>query len=373
MKTNIIFAGLMICSTGLFAQVEHDDMYFKKKDRTKLNEQKEKVSQEQNAQAIARGEKQLRFDYPINTNQAVPNQSNMTNPEFIARSQSEMVATEEQDYFVENYQYTPANSFNNFNNNLSVWNASQLYNTGFFAPQIYGWNSPYYSPFNDPYLMGYNTNPWCNPSFQSGWSVSFSYGWGNNWNYGWGNPYNNMMWGNSMWAWGGNPYYGYGYGNGFYNGPVIIIDNGNNGAVYGKRSSRANNAVDPSANDAQRSTRLASYSNNSGNNTTRIVSSDGANVKQSTRTAQAEYYTPQWRRVTQQPAGTTTYGTPQNRVNSSSGNSSYNNSNATQRSTYSAPAQRSSSPSYSAPTRSSSSGSSGGSSSSPSRSSRGGN
>lgn len=136
MKTNIIFAGLMICSTGLIAQVEHDDMYFKKKDRAKLNQQKEQAAQEQSAQAIARGEKQLRFDYPINTNQTLPAQSNQTNPEYIARSQSEMVATEEQDYFVENYQYIPANNFNNFNNNLSAWNSSQLYNTGFFAPQI---------------------------------------------------------------------------------------------------------------------------------------------------------------------------------------------------------------------------------------------
>lgn len=365
MKTNIIFAGLMICSTGLIAQVEHDDMYFKKKDRAKLNQQKEQAAQEQSAQAIARGEKQLRFDYPINTNQTLPAQSNQTNPEYIARSQSEMVATEEQDYFVENYQYIPANNFNNFNNNLSAWNSSQLYNTGFFAPQIYGWNSPYYSPFNDPYLMGYNNNPWCNPAFQSGWSVSFSYGWGNNWNYGWGNPYNNM-WGNSMWAWGGNPY-SY-YGNGFYNNPVIIIDNGNRGAVYGKRSSRGENAMNTSANNTQRTTRLASYSRDNGT----VVTSGGANVKQSTRAAQTEYYTPQWRRVTQQPAGTATYGAQQNRMNSGSGNGSYNNSNATQRSTYSAPAQRSSSPSYSAPTRSSSSGSSG-SSSSPSRSSRGGN
>lgn len=361
MKTNILFAGLMICSTGLLAQVEHDDMYFKKKDRAKLNQQNEKVAQEQSAQAIARGEKKLRFDYPINSTQAVPSQANITNPEFIARSQSEMVATEEQDYFVENYQYAPQNSFNNFNNNLSAWNTSQLYNTGFFAPQIYGWNSPYYSPFNDPFLMGYNPNPWCNPAFRSGWSVSFNYAWGNNWNYGWGNPYNNMMWGNSMWAWGGNPYYG--WGNGFYNNPIIIIDNGNNGAVYGKRSSRGQNAANTST-GSQRTTRLASYSRD--NNT---VTSGGGNVRQTSRPVQTEYYTPQWRRVTQQPAGTNTYSTPQNRVTNGS-NGSYNNNNSTQRSTYSAPAQRSSSPSYSAPTRSSSGSSGGGS---PSRSSRGGN
>lgn len=367
MKTNIIFAGLMICSTGLLAQVEHDDMYFKKKDRAKLNQQKEKSAQEEQAQAIARGEKQLRFNYPINKNQALPDQSNQTNPEYIARSQSEMVATEEQDYFVENYQYTPATSFNNFNNNLSAWNANQLYNTGFFAPQIYGWNSPYYSPFNDPFLMGYNVNPWCNPTFRSGWSVSFNYAWGNNWNYGWGNPYNNMMWGNPMWAWGGNPFY-YGYGNGFYNNPIIIIDNGNSGAVYGKRSSRGQNTADASANNVQRSTRVASYTRD---NSTGVNSGGGANVRQSSRSAQTEYYTPQWRRVTQQNSGTSTYSAPENRMNS--GNSSYNNSNATQRSSYSAPMQRSSSPSpsYSAPTRSSSGSSSGGGS--PSRSSRGGN
>lgn len=364
MKTKIIFAGLMICSTGLIAQVEHDDMYFKKKDRAKLNERKEKIAQEESAQAIARGEKQLRFDYPINTNQVLPAQPNQTNPEYIARSQSEMVGTEEQDYFVENYQYMPATSFNNFSNSYSAWNSNQLYNTGFFAPQIYGWNSPYYSPYNDPYLMGFSTNPWYNPSFRSGWSVSFNYAWGNNWNYGWGNPYNNFMWGNS-WTWGGNPYC-YGYGNGFYNTPIIIVDNGNNNAVYGKRSSRAANSANTATNDPQRSTRLASYTRD--NN---VVTSGGATVKQSTRATQAEYYTPQWRRVTQQSSGTTTsYSAPQqNRMNSSS-NSSFNNSssNSSQRSSYSAPATRSSSSSgSSAPVRSSGGGGS------PSRSSRGGN
>ncbi|GCC52158.1 hypothetical protein SanaruYs_23940 [Chryseotalea sanaruensis] len=356
MKTYIIFAGLMICSTGIFAQVEHDDMYFRKNDRAKLNKQKENAAQEQNAQAVARGEKQLRFDYPINTKQAVPSQSNITNPEFIARSQSEMVAAEEQDYFIENYQYAPANNFDNFNNNFNAWNAAPLYHNSFFSPQINGWNSPYYSPFNDPFLMGYNPNPWCNPAFRSGWSVSFNYAWGNNWNYGWGNPYNNMMWGNSMWGWGGNPY----YGNSFYSNRVIIIDNGNRGAVYGKRSSRGQNTAITS--DNQRSTRVASYSRDNNSNVT-----SGGNFRQSTRSTQTEYYTPQWRRVTQQPAGTNAHNTPQNRVYNG-GNRDYNNTApAQQRQTYSAPAQRSSSPSYSAPSRSSSGGGS------PSRSSRGGN
>ncbi len=173
------------------------------------------------------------------------------------------------------------------------------------------------------------------------------------------------MWGNPMWAWGGNPYF---YGNGFYNNPIIIIDNGNSGAVYGKRSSRGQNTADASVNNIQRSTRVASYTrdNSAG------VNSGGANVRQSSRSAQTEYYTPQWRRVTQQTSGTSTYSAPQNRMNSGN-NSSYNNSNATQRSSYSAPMQRSSSPSpsYSAPTRSSSGSSGGGGS--PSRSSRGGN
>lgn len=362
MKMNIFFAGLMICSTGVFAQVEHDDMYFRKKDRAKLNQQNEQVAQEENAREIARGEKQLRFDYPVNNNQNLSDQSNQTNPEYIARSQSEIAAAQEQEYFVENYQYAPANNFNNFSNNLNAWHAAPMFNMGFFSQSMNGWNNPYYTPFNDPFNMGYYPNAWGNAGFRSGLSLSFNYGWGNNWNYGWGNPYNNLMWGNSLWGAWGNPY---GYGNGFYYNPVIIIGNdGRGGAVYGKRSSRSQDAANASA-DAQRSTRVTSYSRD--NNS---VSSGGANVKQSTRSAQTEYYTPQWRRVTQQPGGNSSFSEPQNRVNN--GNRSYNNSNAEQRSTYSAPTQRSSSPTYNAPSRSSSGGSSGGSSS-PSRSSRGGN
>jgi hypothetical protein len=366
MKTNIIFAGLMICSTSLFAQAEHDDMYFKKKDRAKLNQQKEKSAQEEHTQAIARGEKQLRFDYPIKTNQVLPAQSNQTNPEYIARSQSEVVA-EEQSYFLENYQYgSQIDNNTTFGNNTGLWAGSPVFYNGYYLPQVNGWNRSYYSAFDDPFFMGFNRSPWICNGFINANGLRFNYGWDYHWGYGFGNRFYqwSIMWGNNAQFWG-SPY----YGNGFYNNNFIIVDNGNNGAVYGKRSSRGQNTADASVNNAQRSTRVASYTRDNSTG----VNSGGANVRQSSRSAQAEYYTPQWRRVTQQTGGTSTYSAPENRMKS--GNSSYDNNNATQRSSYSAPTQRSSSPSpsYSAPTRSSSGSSSGGGSGSPSRSSRGGN
>jgi hypothetical protein len=367
MKTGIIFTGLMICSTALFAQVEHDDMYFKKKDRESLNQRKEKSAQEKHAQAIARGEKQLRFDYAIKTNHALPAQSNQTNPEYIARSQSEAVAAEEQSYFLENYQY--GSQIGNTANlaNSGLWAGSPLFYNGYYLPQINGWNRSYYSAFDDPFFVGFNNTPWICNGFINQNSLRFNYGWDYHWGYGFGNRFYqwSVMWGNNARFWG-SPY----FGNSFYNNNIIIVENGNNGAVYGKRSSRAQNIADASANNnTQRSTRAVSYTRDNSTG----VNSSGANVRQSSRSAQTEYFTPQWRRVTQQTSQTSTYNAPENRVNSSS---SYGTRNATQvqGSSYSAPIQRSnsSSPSYnSTPSRSSSSGSSGGGS--PSRSSRGGN
>ncbi len=87
MKTTIVIAGLMAVSAASFAQVEQDDMYFRKKDRAKLNEQMAMQQKE----VVARAEKSTRFDYKVNKNQSVtPTSSRQVNPEYISRSQSEM-------------------------------------------------------------------------------------------------------------------------------------------------------------------------------------------------------------------------------------------------------------------------------------------
>lgn len=366
MKTTIALTGLMMWSAALMAQVEHDDMYFRKKDRAKLNQQKESV-QEQNAQAIARGEKKLRFDYPINTNQSIPAQSNQTNPEYISRSQSETVATEDQNYFIDHYQFNPRNSYNNFGNQFDNWNANPMYYNGFIPPLGFRRYHAPYSPFNDPFFMGNCPNPWMNQSFNSGWAMQFNYGWGGSYlNYGWGNTYTrwSLMFGNPGWGLY-SPFYGPYYGNGFFYSPrVVIIDNdGRNNAVYGKRSSRSQNqAYSNNLNTAPKSSRSTST------NTT-VTNNSGSNVRQS-RSGSSEYYTPQWRRVTQQ-SNTTYQNSSQGRVNSGS-DAMFNNRSSSgsqqQRSSYSAPVQRSSGGNtMSSPSR----GSGGGSS--PSRSSRGGN
>lgn len=374
MKTTIAIASLIAVSAASFAQVEQDDMYFRKKDRAKLNEQKAMQQKE----VIARGEKSTRFDYKINKNQStIPTSSREVNPEYISRSQSEMVAGEGEGYFMENYQYASQNQFNDFNNNLNNWNNAPLYSNAYFAPSIYGWNSPYYTPFNDPFLMGYNSNPWCNPYFRSGWSVSFSFGRGQQWgNYGWmgngwmgnGFGYNNH-WGNPYWGWnnGWGMWDRHMYNNWYYP-TVVVVDGAGRGPVYGKRGSRSTYL--DNVNNAQ--------SRNSRSNSSRSISDvqgGGSNSNAARSTGTNDYYTPKWRRS---PQGTSGDVNSSRSFQNTTGGNTFNRSSQPQRSsnTFSAPSQqRSSAPTYSAPSRSSSSGSSSGgsrSSSPPSRG-RGGN
>lgn len=347
MKTTVALTALTLLSVTAFAQVEQDDMYFNKKDRAKLTKEKASL-QAKEQEAFAKAEKPVRFDYIVNTNTEDPIRSDRdVNPEYISRSQSDMVASEEQDYFLENYQYANQNQFNNFSNTLNGWNANPLYYSNYFGPSISGWSSPYYSPFNDPFLMGYNSNPWCNPGFRSGWSVSFSYGWGSNWNYGWNNPYMGlgMYWGNPYWNYGwGNSYWNSGYygNNWYYPGNTIIIVDDNRGPVYGKRGSRSQSTAYASGNNrsssSSRSSRVNSPTASSDFNTA------GTGVRTRTATTSrstAEYYTPQWRRTTQPSTSETrSWDNSSNAVRSES---YQNRSSSDQRSSgsYSAPTQRS--------------------------------
>jgi hypothetical protein len=344
MKTIIALAGCMVWSVASFAQVEQDDLYFNKKDRAKLGKERAENT-------LARADKALttRSEKP-----AEITSSRNTNPEYISRSQSEMVSGDEGEaYFIENYQQASQNQFNQFNNNLNTWNNNPMYSNAYFAPSINNWNSPYYSPYNDPFLTNYNNNPWYDPFYSSGWSVSFNSFWGNPWNYGWGRPFigYSICWNSCgpAWAYGGgywNNFYGNSfYGGGYYPSNIIVVGENYRGPVYGKRSSRGQ----------QTANSRSVSSNGTGTNSRSYVprsksssSNGGGSVNarpQSTRSP--EYYTPQWRRTPQQPtvdgqnnSRTDTY---QNRTTIDVFNNRTSGNQPQQRSgSYNAPSQRSS-------------------------------
>ncbi len=355
MKRTIVLSALSMWCVTSFAQVEQDDMYFNKKDRTKLMQQAS-VAEPAVDEALARGEKPLRFDYAINKNSASSEAVNLAtrdiNPEYIARSQSQILTGEETSYFHENYEYVTQKNLSSYSDSLTNWQNSSLYSSNYFAPSINGWNSPYYAPYNDPFLTG-SSNPWCNPGFQSGLSVSFSYMMGNNWNYGWGSPSVSMTfmygspWINMNLYWGN---FGYGYGGG-YGGyyPVSYANSDARGPVYGKRGSRSRDNSNPNRYATSNNTR-----NVNGINTSSTRRSAASRTASRSTT---EYYTPQWKRVTQQsnPASST-----QQRISSTTSDLFKNRAgNTQQRSSGSfSPSQRSSG-SFSSPSRGSSGGSSG--------------
>lgn len=364
MKTTFALTALVMWSASSFAQVEQDDMYFNKKDRIKLIKEASAAEPAMD-EALAKGEKPLRFDYTINKNSGSLDNSGTSprdmNPEYIARSQSEMLAGEEESYFIENYQYATQKKIDTFSDSLNNWGNAPLYSSNYYSPSISGWNSPYYSPYNDPFLTGYSSNPWCNSGFQSGLSAAFSFNWGNNYGYGWGYPSMglNLYYGNSManmyWNgsnWGlGYSYGGYGYGGyypGYYPGGMGYSIVETKGPVYGKRGSRSQDVINPTRYATSNSNRIV------GSRNTNLTG--GSSTRTSSRSSSSEYYTPQWRRVTQQSNAAST---TQNRVSSATSDFFQNRSSGNQRSSnsFSSPANRSSS--FSAPSRSSSSGSSG--------------
>jgi hypothetical protein len=308
MKLKVIILTLMssILAGGVFAQVEHDDMYFNSKDRKKLRE-----AQKAEQVTLASIRKESRPEEDSYNNPTDSYSARNVNPEFTSRSQSEIAREDEADYFVNNYQYNRSN-YNNFNNNFNNWYDRSWYRSNYWAPSIYGWNSRYYgyydswnSPWNDPY--------WAN----NGWSSSFSFYTGNSWNYGWGGSYN--YWNrpycgvNSYYGYGSN--YGYG-GNWYWNNyrypqTVVVVNNGENGGrgvAYGKRATRGSSMV--SDNNNNRSRTGTSVSPGRGDS--------GGRVSTGART---EYYNRSWRNT-----GTT--NTQENRSNTQNNRSWSNTSNS---------------------------------------------
>ncbi|MEX2230917.1 MAG: hypothetical protein WD824_02055, partial [Cyclobacteriaceae bacterium] len=152
--------------SGAFAQgIEHDDMYFNAEDRAKLR------AQGASEVAYNTPAKSKKFDVKEEEEIVNPTDSYSArniNPEYTSREHTQTAQYDEEDYFVNNYQYN-RNQLNDWNNNYNQWYNNSWHRSNYYGPGINTWNSPYYgynswnSPWNDPYLS-YN-----------GWSISFSY------------------------------------------------------------------------------------------------------------------------------------------------------------------------------------------------------
>lgn len=265
------------------------------------------------------------------------------NPEYVSRLKTNPSSQQEDVvYFPSGYQPVGVNPALR----------SSFYAPGAFMSPYYGsaFANPYYSSFGNPYGGLYS--PWSDPfyynpynNFSSGWnsswSLSFSYGFGSwyprmgyGWNY-WSMP-SSLFWdsyygfnGYNSWAWGGgwnswgSPfcYNGYNYYNG-YSQVVVVDTNGGRQVVYGKRSDRSsslNNVVD------------SSRPINSVTRTGREISN--GRVRSESNSTQPTYYERSWRQNPEVTQTRSYWGNESNSSRSYSGGS--NNNTSRQRSTWS--------------------------------------
>lgn len=266
----------MFLTTGAISQkVENDDMYFTASDRAKLRStrQSERLLV---AKTVEKDAEEVEAVNPTDSYSA-----REVNPEYTSRLNTEAAQSDNEDYFVNNYQVVRQNQLNNWHNNYNSWYSNAWYTPAYFAPGINRWNSPYYGGYYDGF-----GSPWANPYYGSGWSSSFSYHWGNSYNYGWNNgwgmafgngcPMNywNSPWYSPAYASWYSPFnyspwspYGYGYGYGYP--AVVVVENGRSNQVYGKRPTRGTNIVTSNADTRGRNgTITRTNSNNSGRSAT---------------------------------------------------------------------------------------------------------
>ncbi|MGC1242291.1 MAG: hypothetical protein WA874_11905 [Chryseosolibacter sp.] len=322
-------------SSAVAQGVEYDDMYFSAEDRAKLNQQRTTEL------ALNTTKKSKGQDWAEENESANPTDSYSArniNPEYTAREHTQSAQVDEEDYFVNNYQYN-RNQLNNWNNNFNNWYSNPWYRSNYYGPGINTWNSPYY---------GYDSwnSPWYDPYWShNGWSSSFSYHFGNSWNYGWGGSYNYWNrpyygWHNPYSAWDpymGSSWYGSGYWNNYrYPGTIVVVNPGERGnVVYGKRPTRGTSIVTERSNVRSRSDVSNSVRDNN----------SGRISDQNTR--QDAYYDRYSRqRSTSNPSSSydSRTNTQQNRSSSWNNNSWNNNSGYNN--------NRTSSPSYSSPSNS---------------------
>lgn len=331
MKTNIILSLTLIAfsATAAFAQsVEGDDMYFNSKDRAKLREQKAAEQQAYTA-SVKKTKKmeEVAVEDETNINPTDSYSARNVNPEYAARSNAETAQVDNQDYFLNDYQYQTASNLNNWNNNFSSWYSNPWYNSAYFGLGINNWNTPYYG-YNSAYY-----SPWYDPYWNyNGWSTSFSYYWGNSWNYGWGGGYNywNRPYCGGGWssAWGPSWSYGGWYG---YPSTIVVVNNGREGGrsvSYGKRGDRGTSIVGTeryntsrtrsTAVTTQRSTSTTGSTNGRMTTTTRPTLSNSNDA----------YYDRQWRSrstTNTNTSGNTTQSRPSRSWSTDNNNNTWSN------------------------------------------------
>jgi hypothetical protein len=250
-------AGLSSCQRNGLAQsgVENDDLYFSSADR-KQAINAAVLRQQQNRQykpnSAADEDRSQGYVSPDARNKYY-------NPGQQTQSYSN---TQQGDstYYNPNSAYSKANLYRNRNNGTlftprySNWyddsgvTTNNYYNGG-YAPgwggtswgNNWGWNSPYYA------------NNWYSPYWGNNWygsglriSIGYSWGWGSRWNswydpfwgsgwygpgwnagigYGWGSNWGFNNWYNPWGGWYGNYFGGYYPYGGYYNRPVVIVNN----------------------------------------------------------------------------------------------------------------------------------------------------
>ena len=329
MKTKIILSLALIAfsATATLAQtVEGDDMYFNSKDRAKLREQRAAEQQAYTA-SVKKTKKmeEVAVEDETNINPTDSYSARNVNPEYAARSKAETAQVDNQDYFLNDYQYQTASNLNNWNNNFNSWYSNPWYNSAYFGSGINNWNTPYYG-YNNAYY-----SPWYDPYWNyNGWSTSFSYYWGSSWNYGWGGGYNywNRPYCGGGWssAWGPSWSYGGWYG---YPSTIVVVNNGGEGGrpvSYGKRGTRGSGIVTTeryntsrtrsTAVTTQRSTNTTGNTNGRMTTTTRPTLSNGNDA----------YYDRQWRsRSTTNTSGNTQNGTPSRTWSNDNNNNTWSN------------------------------------------------
>jgi len=320
--------------SGAFAQVEYDDMYFNKEDRAKLEAQR--------STAVAQNDldKHNKLDEEISDiNPTDSYSARNVNPEYTSRAHTEVAQSDEEDYFVNNYQYN-RNQLNDWNNDFNNWYSNPWYRNNYYGSAINHWHSPYY---------GYNSwnSPWYDPFWSyNGWSSTFSFHYGSRWNYGWGGQYD--YWNRPYYGWdpyfGGLGYYGGSYWNNYrYPGTVVIVGEGVAGRnkTYSKRPTRSTAIV-----NQRNAVRMSpDYVN-----TTRTTTSGRTST---TNNRQQEYYN----RYNRAQSNTTNRSSYENRETTQYNRSrSWDNND---NNTYTPSGRTSSSPSYSTPSRSTYSGGTG--------------
>jgi hypothetical protein len=323
MKTGIALLAFFTVVISVRAQ-EYDDMYFRSKDRAKINADRLHAQNVQEEDVV---------QSKINPTDSYSARN--VNPEYTSRTRFNDTAKDDAPYFISGYNPVDPTGVNG---NLSSYNPG-----GFYSP-YYGNNSMFNNPYgygagwgsSNPYRMGLMSSFGCMfGGMGSGFYGSMGYGsmWGSPYDMFWNNYYGmNNMWGSYYSPF--NNYYGYGYyGRGYYPGTIVVINNGDNGrnVSYQKRMNRSNNVN----NIVDRSSRNDAISRDNG--------TVGGRTRSSANDQQSQYYDRSWKRNTETTRTRTYWEDNSNTTNSRSSwsNGSNGNSGGRTRSSWDSPSRNS--------------------------------